>query len=575
MKLRSLGNCNAEAKVAWSAIALVVFVSWTADGFSMQAGHDEPSSPQRPTRETIPLDGPVSVQRLMENLLSGDPKIRVEAIFEAKRMGRKAAPFVPYLIDNLDNTQRVSIDALAFHAIESLGDSALEPLIAALRIKEYKGEKRRYILNLLGRIGDHRAIPALIDALGDSDEKIRYHAAQALVDIPDQRAFEPLMQHLQDSDNMVVSSAIGALGTIGDRRAVESIIPFLVKKRAWDQAGIRDSAAVALGNLGDRRAFEPLLAVYEDREYPSKEYPDRALRKKALKSLGLIKDPRAFDVLRRALKDEDVGQRVAAVWGLAGLGDARSVVLLKSILKAARPTEVWMKADNVVPVVRPSVARALISTGDDDAIDAVYEEYKASPESIELEIERGVIDSIKDFHFRTAAVDALAMSPRPRAYLKVIDILDGTDILMRCEAARVLYCSTISQALSQMDVPEYDRRKLPALDDKRVLRALMKVAESSPPSKQVSRSALKMFRETQEYAVAALRKSGNPEALKFVEKLEARGATGTNSKTNTADHPNKRPEPPGNGGPDKQQTPMDKSNKRPEPPANAGPVKQK
>lgn len=91
---------------------------------------------------------------------------------------------------------------------------------------------------------------------------------------------------------------------------------------------------------------------------------------------------------------------------------------------------------------------------------------------------------------------------------------------MRYEAARVLYCSTISQALSQIDVPGYDRRKLPALADNRVLRALMKVAESRPSPKQVSRSTFKMLRETREYAISALRKSGNPDALKLVEKVE-------------------------------------------------------
>ena len=48
----------------------------------------------------------------------------------------------------------------------------------------------------------------------------------------------------------------------------------------------------------------------------------------------------------------------------------------------------------------------------------------------------------------------------------------------------------------------------------------MKVAESRPSPKQVSRSTFKMLRETREYAISALRKSGNPDALKLVEKVE-------------------------------------------------------
>ena len=113
------------------------------------------------------------------------------------------------------------------------------------------------------------------------------------------------------------------------------------------------------------------------------------------------------------------------------------------------------------------------------------------------------------------------MSPKPLAYLKVIDILSGTDAYMRCEAAEVLYRSTISQTLSATDISTYKRRKLPALADMRVLEALMKVAGRPPEPGQTDRKMRKLLRDTREYAVKALKKSGNAEALQFVEKLQA------------------------------------------------------
>jgi HEAT repeat protein len=491
---------------------------------STQAGRDACSLPQRPKRESIPDDAPAKIRKLMENLLSANDKDRTEAIIDTRRLGQDATPLVPYLIENLNNARTASVRELADRALYDLGELAVVPLVHALGVKEYKGQARMRILSLLGLIADRRAIPALIAALDDEDQDVRWHAARALVDIPDQRAVEPLMRCLHDKNDRVVSVAVWALGKTGDRRAVKPIIELLVGSRKLGQGsvGVRRNAAKALGELGDRRAFDALLAAYRDTEYPNKEYPDRLLRENALTALGHTKDPRAFEVLRQALvknKDATDYERRAAVWGLAGLGDERSILLLKPILVDERPVEKWWKTESGrVSWVRAETARALVATGNAGAIAAVWNEYKHGPK-----VSEGIDEIDIDRHFRLAAVDALAMSPKPRAYLKVTDVLEGTDTQMRCEAARVVCSSALSQMLSETDVAANERRRLPALDDMRVLRALMKVAGSVPPSKDAGGRALKTFRETQEYAIAALRKSGNPEALTFVERRDKRG----------------------------------------------------
>lgn len=137
------------------------------------------------------------------------------------------------------------------------------------------------------------------------------------------------MRCLHDPSGRVVNSAVWALGELRDPRAVEPILALLANshKLGHRDEGVRGSAAEALGKLGDPRAYEPLLAAYK--EYSDKKSGDRYLRDTSLEALGRTKDPRAFDVLGRALKDEDVWERVAAVWGLARLGDDRSLALLK------------------------------------------------------------------------------------------------------------------------------------------------------------------------------------------------------------------------------------------------------
>lgn len=71
---------------------------------------------------------------------------------------------------------------------------AVDPLADALgRLKSHHGNSRRDGALTLGRIGDDRAVPALIDRLDkDTDKEARVAAAWALGEIADERAALPL-----------------------------------------------------------------------------------------------------------------------------------------------------------------------------------------------------------------------------------------------------------------------------------------------------------------------------------------------------------------------------------------------
>jgi HEAT repeat protein len=400
------------------------------------------------TKDGIPTDVTHDIRVLIQKTLYGSSKDQSEALSKLQQSRDRAIPVVPYLIDKLGDADAKVANGARL-AIESIGDASVEPLIAAIGVKKHK-EQELLIISLLGRIGDPRAVPILIALLDDANVDVRERAAIALGEVPDQRSFEPLMRRLQDSDYQVVRSAVWALGKIGDRRAVDPIIALLVKKSKDRQNDVRKYAANSLGELGDRRAFDSLLAVYQDKEYPDRDQPDWVLRNDALTALGQTRDPRAFDVLRRALKEGDVFERVAAVEGLGGLRDARSIAVLEGILKDERPTNPSQKkAHRVASDPRATAARALVATGDDGAIDAVFSEYQVSPE-----VKEDSEDSRRDIRFRIAAVDAFAMSPKPHAYLKVIDILKGNDTRMRNEATRVLKAGTISSVFLMDTVPD-------------------------------------------------------------------------------------------------------------------------
>jgi HEAT repeat protein len=71
----------------------------------------------------------------------------------------------------------------------------------------------------LGRLRDPRAVPYLIQALGDSNSGVRGAASEALVRIGTP-AVPPLIQALRDGNSYVRSNACWVLGEIGDRQAV-------------------------------------------------------------------------------------------------------------------------------------------------------------------------------------------------------------------------------------------------------------------------------------------------------------------------------------------------------------------
>ncbi|MCI0529082.1 MAG: HEAT repeat domain-containing protein, partial [Nitrospira sp.] len=99
----------------------------------------------------------------------------------------------------------------------------------------------------LGKSGDKRALPLLIQALQDEDEYVRESAADALGAMGAEEAIEALALTLwKDEDEDVRASAAGALEAIGGSKAIESLIYTL---QDHDHE-IREIAVEALATIG-------------------------------------------------------------------------------------------------------------------------------------------------------------------------------------------------------------------------------------------------------------------------------------------------------------------------------------
>jgi len=161
----------------------------------------------------------------------------------------------------------------------------------------------------LGELGDPRAIPSLIEALGREDWA-RNFVAKALGKLQAREAVEPLSKLLAEGDR---SQAIFlALRDIGDPRAVEALLPLLNVPPGTliDNSSVIEALG-ALRRLGDPRAAVPALSLlkrflYDERADTLCVYavealstlPAEAARNEAKAFLRAEQTPRAAEVLR-------------------------------------------------------------------------------------------------------------------------------------------------------------------------------------------------------------------------------------------------------------------------------------
>lgn len=110
-------------------------------------------------------------------------------------------------------------------------------------------------IRALGKLGDGKAVPALIGLLDSGDSLVRSAASIALGRIGDSRAVEPLRRTAEvDGNEATRHWAVDSLSRIGDPGATPLLMDLLDDPR-W---GIRKWAATRLADHGDSRGLRPL-----------------------------------------------------------------------------------------------------------------------------------------------------------------------------------------------------------------------------------------------------------------------------------------------------------------------------
>ena len=251
------------------------------------------------------LKTPLRVKNKILRLYHSDPIERAWAAYQLAKLGRGAAPAVPYLIKLLDDDTPVLLSRYigsgfrsssyttpaeeASRTLARIGDPAIKDLLNALKSESIN--VRRLAAKALGQIGSSQTIDELINLLTDESRKVTATAAIALGNYRHPIASQKITEAFATVSPQVRVHLVYALSRINDIIAV----PFLIEQLPKQTPEVRASIVLALGKLRDAHALESILLTANDK--------DEIVRANAVYALGSFYSPKTMNTLIAALDD--------------------------------------------------------------------------------------------------------------------------------------------------------------------------------------------------------------------------------------------------------------------------------
>ncbi|HEY3417022.1 MAG TPA: HEAT repeat domain-containing protein, partial [Armatimonadota bacterium] len=267
--------------------------------------------------------GSAGLQRLAALAAKGEDAFSLEVVRSLASAGQPSIPFLTGFLHDV----RPKIQDAACEGFSTVGPQALK---AALTLADdADGEVRCHGAEILGRIGDGRALQPLINLSVDPEARVRAAAVGALgkllADAPGitptqgEQATDYLLAALNDPDPTVRARAAAAVGNTKSPRAFLPICALL--KDPVDK--VRAAVPTALYNLGDARSVDVLCAQL--RSAQGNELSTIA------GYLGWLHSPHAVAPLIALLGSREASTRLIAAWALGMLGDSRAILPLLAL----------------------------------------------------------------------------------------------------------------------------------------------------------------------------------------------------------------------------------------------------
>ena len=285
---------------------------------------------------------------LVSALGDGDPLVRSDARNAVKNFKEAA---IPELINGLKNSNvQVRLGSISL-LTDLKATAAVEPLMELVQ-QDKETSVRRVAVTALVAIGDARALPSLVAALGDSDSSVRNTARNAMKSFKE-LAIPELLKGLKHEKKEVRS---GAAGVLGEMKAVAGVEALMEVVQTDKEGEVRGAAVRALGSIGDVRALPVLVEALGDSDYNTSRFyaPDavksfkeaaipellkglkhekKEVRSGAAVVLGTMKAVGAVEALMEVVQTDKEGEvRGAAVRALGTIGDVRALPVLVEAL---------------------------------------------------------------------------------------------------------------------------------------------------------------------------------------------------------------------------------------------------
>lgn len=302
-----------------------------------------------------------------QRLSHADPRERLRAVNDIERLGKRAVPLVPLLVDALKDRDAqvrgailLTLVGIELKAPGTVGPAAtaalpvLQKLLKPSASGDYSGLAAARILGVIGPAAASAA-PKIASLLARADEVDASYLAGHLARLGPQ-AVPHLIAALSNGKSHVRSSAASALGTMGS--AAADAVPALIKLLA-DKPPARTFAAGALGAIASRAdiAVPALLGAVDDEEHE--------FRRAALTSLGQFGPAAsaAVPVLLPFLEDPDwPWWHYLAAEALGRIGPAAAPALpsLRKLLKS-KDRQIREQAAQAIDFISQSPVPAAIA----------------------------------------------------------------------------------------------------------------------------------------------------------------------------------------------------------------------
>jgi HEAT repeat protein len=214
------------------------------------------------------------------------------------------------------------------------------------------------------------AVPALLGALDEDNDRVRLRAIGLLALLGDRRAVAPVISLLHDPLPSVRLQAAGALARLNTGASVPALSRLLDREQHGSVRLVTVRSLVRLVQTGHEEALSPLLDCLSDRS----EEP--RIRCAALEGLGWIADPDQQAPARALLSrladdpDPDVARKARRILKAPSAGRLESWALERLLEDLASPRlAIWRRAVALLgrsggPAVDPIVQRMLARADD-------------------------------------------------------------------------------------------------------------------------------------------------------------------------------------------------------------------